>query len=279
MSARTMITLAATALWFWACQYYYTCHIKQVCADTPTERIIPNKTNPDQSNVASTDSAPLYFDYSDHSAFINPDKFPALKEAILRDQSEDNVLVIAGPYYADEKTPVGYDNMGIARAAKIRKHFPGLSNSKIRLEGKLLGDTYDASKGPFEGANFFWKNIEIKKAEVVEMENSAIMLFPYNSAQKENDPKIDAYLDKVAERVKKSGEKIKLTGYTDNLGKESFNKNLGLRRAKHIRNTLRKKGVKPSSIITESMGEADPVASNETEEGRHQNRRVVLEIN
>ena len=78
--------------------------------------------------------------------------------------------------------------------------------------------------------------------------------------------------------IKKTGENIELTGHTDNTGTEESNMDLGMRRAKAIQNILIAKGVDKNLISIESKGETKPVATNDTEAGRHQNRRVELRL-
>ena len=66
-------------------------------------------------------------------------------------------------------------------------------------------------------------------------------------------------------------------GYTDSVGSESYNAGLSKRRAEAVANYLESKGVNLGSRFTvNGYGEADPVASNDTAEGRAQNRRVVV---
>ena len=71
---------------------------------------------------------------------------------------------------------------------------------------------------------------------------------------------------------------MRLTGHTDNIGSDASNKVLGQRRADIIKNYLIQKGVDASKIQTSSQGESAPVATNDTENGRAQNRRVELQI-
>ena len=69
----------------------------------------------------------------------------------------------------------------------------------------------------------------------------------------------------------------KIDGYTDSTGSDSYNMGLSKRRADSVYKYLESKGVNLGSrFTTQGYGEADPVASNDTEEGRAQNRRVVL---
>jgi outer membrane protein OmpA-like peptidoglycan-associated protein len=70
---------------------------------------------------------------------------------------------------------------------------------------------------------------------------------------------------------------ITITGYTDSVGSEAYNMKLGMARATSVRNYLASKGVDASRMTADSKGEADPIASNSTAEGRQQNRRVVID--
>lgn len=66
-------------------------------------------------------------------------------------------------------------------------------------------------------------------------------------------------------------------GYTDSIGAESYNLGLSQRRAEAVANYLQSKGVNLGGRFSvHGYGEADPVASNDTAEGRAQNRRVVV---
>jgi len=71
---------------------------------------------------------------------------------------------------------------------------------------------------------------------------------------------------------------IKLGGYTDNVGDPAANLKLSDERAKSVMAELVKLGVKPERIAAEGYGEQHAIASNETEEGRAQNRRIAIRI-
>jgi len=72
--------------------------------------------------------------------------------------------------------------------------------------------------------------------------------------------------------------RIKITGHTDNIGEDSFNLDLSLSRASAVRNYLLTKGIQESRLIVEGKGAKVPIRSNETAEGRQQNRRTEFEI-
>jgi outer membrane protein OmpA-like peptidoglycan-associated protein len=65
-------------------------------------------------------------------------------------------------------------------------------------------------------------------------------------------------------------------GHTDSIGTEQYNLALSDRRAKAVYDYLTSRGVDPSRLRSVGLGEANPVASNETAEGRQLNRRVML---
>ncbi|UJF29181.1 OmpA family protein [Kaistella sp. 97-N-M2] len=71
---------------------------------------------------------------------------------------------------------------------------------------------------------------------------------------------------------------INIYGYTDSKGTDSYNLSLSDRRAAAVRAYLSSQGVASSRMNTMGMGEADPVASNDTDAGRAQNRRVEFAI-
>jgi OOP family OmpA-OmpF porin len=67
-------------------------------------------------------------------------------------------------------------------------------------------------------------------------------------------------------------------GHTDAVGTDQYNMRLSLRRANAVRDYLIAGGISASRIRAEGFGESQPVASNETAEGRAQNRRVELRV-
>ncbi|MBF6607156.1 MAG: OmpA family protein [Flavobacterium sp.] len=71
---------------------------------------------------------------------------------------------------------------------------------------------------------------------------------------------------------------IQIFGYTDSTGAAEYNLTLSDQRAASVRNYLVNKGIASSRFTTEGMGIADPIATNETAEGRSQNRRVEFAI-
>jgi outer membrane protein OmpA-like peptidoglycan-associated protein len=69
---------------------------------------------------------------------------------------------------------------------------------------------------------------------------------------------------------------VSIEGHTDSIGSQSYNLDLSERRATAVRDFLMAQGVEAGRINTVGYGKAYPVASNDTEAGRQQNRRVEV---
>ncbi len=83
-------------------------------------------------------------------------------------------------------------------------------------------------------------------------------------------------LNRVLKKYPKN--RIVVQGYTDSTGSDAYNLQLSKQRAQAVYNYLVSGGLKTLSIDYVGYGKANPVASNNTEAGRAQNRRVVLAI-
>lgn len=83
--------------------------------------------------------------------------------------------------------------------------------------------------------------------------------------------------DQLADFLAKNpNRKVEIEGYTDSTGSESLNQELSLRRASAVRDSLAAKGVGAQRVEVRGLGEAYPVASNDTASGRQLNRRVEV---
>ena len=103
------------------------------------------------------------------------------------------------------------------------------------------------------------------------------VLFAYNKANVK--PRGRRIIDNVSEFLQKYTERtVTIEGHTDSIGSEEYNLGLSQRRADAVRYVLVANGIDSTRIQTRGMGEAYPVASNDTDAGRQQNRRVEIII-
>lgn len=96
----------------------------------------------------------------------------------------------------------------------------------------------------------------------------------------ELSPEAEQRLADFANKLKEDNKNVYLEvqGFTDATGDKTYNDELGNARAEAVRKFLAKQGVPLNRIATISYGEEDPVAPNDTPDGRAQNRRVVIQV-
>jgi outer membrane protein OmpA-like peptidoglycan-associated protein len=71
---------------------------------------------------------------------------------------------------------------------------------------------------------------------------------------------------------------IEVSGHTDNIGGDEYNKSLSLRRAKSVVNYLVKNGISSNRLVAKGYGFDKPISTNDTDEGRKKNRRSEITI-
>jgi len=89
----------------------------------------------------------------------------------------------------------------------------------------------------------------------------------------------EAKLEAVAAALKENPDaRIEVLGYTDSTGSSALNTRLSEQRAKAVRSSLMRHGVAASRVQSQGFGDAAPIASNDTPQGRRSNRRVEIEV-
>jgi OOP family OmpA-OmpF porin len=92
-------------------------------------------------------------------------------------------------------------------------------------------------------------------------------------------PDAEVTLNEAIRIIKELGSTVVVCeGHTDNRGTEAYNQDLSLRRAHAVRDYLIAGGIPASAITVEGFGESRPVATNDNDDGRQQNRRVELRV-
>ena len=93
-------------------------------------------------------------------------------------------------------------------------------------------------------------------------------------------PEADVALKELVQQMAGAAEIVGITatGHTDSIGSAEYNMGLSQRRADSVKAALGGLGVNPGLITTVAKGESDPIASNDTSEGRAENRRVEIQV-
>ncbi len=101
--------------------------------------------------------------------------------------------------------------------------------------------------------------------------------FGYDSSTVQ--PQFRQTLDQVADILSQYRQTyIDVYGHTDSTGSAEYNQRLSEQRATSVADYLASRGVQPARIGTRGFGKSQPIASNDTEEGRAANRRVEIKI-
>ena len=88
-------------------------------------------------------------------------------------------------------------------------------------------------------------------------------------------PQYFELLRNVKDYAEQNDFKLTIIGHTDSKGSDAYNMALGMRRAIAVRDKLLEFGLDPARILSvESRGESEPIAPNDTEQGRFENRRI-----
>jgi outer membrane protein OmpA-like peptidoglycan-associated protein len=103
------------------------------------------------------------------------------------------------------------------------------------------------------------------------------LLFDFDSSVLRDASKTN--LDNLASNLSSFGDsKLMLVGHTDAQGTDAYNLDLSRRRSAAVASYLESHGVSPSRVETVGKGEMEPIASNDTDAGRQQNRRVEIAV-
>jgi outer membrane protein OmpA-like peptidoglycan-associated protein len=146
-----------------------------------------------------------------------------------------------------------------------------------RLQDELLGEQLQVAKQNSERLQNELTELKSKQTERGLELSFGEAFFDLDASELPEE--VLTNLDKVAEFLKqRTIYKVLIESHTDNTGEDDYNLNLSQRRADFVRAKLIERGIHPSRISAKGYGESWPVASNETEAGRQQNRRVEIII-
>lgn len=194
-------------------------------------------------------------------------------------------MLITGVYTTDEKNI--HPELGLERAAVIQSLLldEGIPAIQIRTT-QDISDELKLRNGRLEDTmRFSFEAMPEREALFDEMKNrlsSQKITLHFELAEKElslNPAQRKFFQDLLYYVNETEGQKVRVVGYTDNQGEPRQNYGLGRERAVFVEDYLAGLGFDKSKIITDSLGEADPISTNDTEEGRAKNRRVEVMLN
>jgi len=156
-------------------------------------------------------------------------------------------------------------------------------------KGALIGAGIGAAGGAATGGYMDLQARKLRQelvgtgVQVVQSGGMVRLIMPGNITFNTNEstirPNFNKVLDSVAKVINEYDKtKVQVLGYTDNTGNDKINNPLSLARAQSISNYLVLRGVNAGRINAYGLGSNNPIASNDTPEGREQNRRVEISL-
>jgi outer membrane protein OmpA-like peptidoglycan-associated protein len=161
------------------------------------------------------------------------------------------------------------------------------NNTGSTARGAIIGAVVGGAAGAIIGHQMDQQAKEIDQSvpgakvervgEGIEVTFDSGLLFDFDSDRIR--PDAAANLDNLASSLNKFGNSnIMIVGHRDSRGDDAYNMGLSQRRANSAAAYLQSRGVPSARITTAGRGESEPVASNDTEAGMQQNRRVEIAI-
>lgn len=249
-----------------------------VVLDAPVEVVIGQGTGV-FADVNIPAASMFGFDKSDLSA-KGKASIDEYRKTLGPEFTKAYLVIVAG--YTDSSGDPEY-NMGLSlrRAQSVADYLveTGIPAEKIRVIGRGANDPL-VSNSTLDGR---MQNRRVDILAVAEVRALDSMLFPSVALFERRSGALTEQGKAVIEKHRKQAQDIlsrasfvEIIGHTDDVDTEEYNMKLSLERANAVRDYLVSKGLDASKVVTTGKGESDPIASNKTEQGRAQNRRVEV---
>ena len=218
-----------------------------------------------------------------------------IKSENLWSEKEDKVLVDHFAYLAKKKTAIARETASLNSAqVEIERAGPDRQRVLIELRRAEAERSEQRAREALEEAQRERETAErerqraeelasrVNELEAQQTERGLVLtlgdvLFDFDRADLQ--PGGLRAVDELAKFLNEYPERnILIEGFTDNIGSEKYNENLSQRRAASVQQALLNRGISNNRIRIRGYGVQYPVASNQTEAGRQQNRRVEVII-
>lgn len=139
----------------------------------------------------------------------------------------------------------------------------------------LLGETFSINADGVKIAEAVVENTAQEPAPIADMSASKLDLeIVFDTGSSEISPRYYNRLNAFAKFLIENGRRGEIAGYTDNVGNAASNQKLSEKRANAVREYLVKQGVPSEALTAVGYGPENPIADNNTAEGRNKNRRI-----
>lgn len=289
----TLILVGWISLWTYYYVYWHQGHGRQTIpridaslrAETTTNLLIAGEdlTVQADENVryARSDASPIISEATEKALATVKDYF---------DSHSEEALVITGFYDDTERNRTLLPNLGMARAEALKAWLTeyGMRHQQITTQAYMNINLTYLKDTLLDGLTFEVMD-ELPDADLSEEELNALreklentsrnLYFETGATPLMVNDTVRQYIQELKQYLNAKEEaSIELIGHTDNIGEARQNLEYAQQRADFTRELLSRAGINLAQIRTDSKGESEPIATNDTEEGRSKNRRVEIRL-
>lgn len=262
-------------------RWYWVCEVRQLCAEEV--EIAPTRAKTMQLTEGDTIILDGYEQFDFPMNARTPDLTDNNREFLdavaqyLKDNPDKNVRLSVGMRPEEANTRAGiFENIALARASWLENYFSeqGIDPDRIFPDHRTLRSADD----PFVTFDLFIPEDRPEDYNQIGVDFMNMTYsdanFEFNSAVFDPGEAAIAYLDSVKIFLTENPDhRLMIVGHTDSIASQKYNYELGLKRAENAKLYLIDLEV-TAPIDIDSKGKLEPVAANNSEEGRQRNRRV-----
>jgi outer membrane protein OmpA-like peptidoglycan-associated protein len=276
MNSKALLTALAFVVLCILSMWWYKSNVICNCGGAVTTT---GNTTDNTANTTAAATLPYYFKGVSGKNIMYDSRFAAYADSVKSSLGADESLLIKGLWYNGEDT-MGIGDLGLYRANRLKDTLSKfIDPARMSVISQFINNA---------NADSIYYGALIEKALKPKLSSDSttsvlqngelIVYFPSNSTKNIFDAATEKNINDIVAQAK-AGKNLSITGHTDAQGDDKKNLVLGLNRANKLKDILVSRGTAATQITTESKGEAEPVATNETAEGRAINRRAVVKIN
>ncbi len=301
------LILSLLVIWLVIATWWFNSKYNQFDTYGNSECEIPFTVSDGNFQTKSDNS--IIFEVSDWEPTIPMQALSSLKSvALYLANNSEKKLILTGRFGMNELNDSDFPNNGIARAEAIKKELIsyGAPNKLIEVQADSLTEMNLTCGKIMTGIDFSFEKQEaiaaadpveekeetnlnnistnevvsnVKTESAFQEDKTYIVFYNENTFKPAVDEEMDSYFKSLAKYLKEHPKnRLLLMGHTDNIGDKSKHFNFGKYRARKLRDVLLEYGIEKRRIKTDSKGSSKPLGSNNTSDGRYQNRRVEISV-